>query len=80
MCEQCPGQETGSLGTRSGMMVFKLERERPAYTTHGGVLYYVKDKYLRSYDYATQTDSPLINVSLPTIHDHRSPSLTALCV
>ena len=44
------------------MIVFKLERERPAHATSGGVLYYVKDRYLRSYDYASQRDTPLITV------------------
>ena len=29
----------------SGMIVFKLERERPAYATHGGILYYIKDRW-----------------------------------
>lgn len=49
----------------SGMIVFKLERERPAYATSGGVLYYVKDRYLRSYDYSSQRDTPLITVRAP---------------
>lgn len=35
------------------MIVFKLERERPAYATHGNTLYYIKDRYLRTYDFAT---------------------------
>lgn len=48
-----------AAGHDSGMIVFKLERERPAYTAHGGLLYYVKDRHLRSYDFATKTDSPL---------------------
>lgn len=26
----------------SGMIVFKLERERPAFATHGSQLYYIK--------------------------------------
>jgi coatomer protein complex subunit alpha (xenin) len=34
------------------MIVFKLERERPAYALHGNTLYYVKDRYLRTYDLA----------------------------
>ena len=42
--------------------MFKLERERPAYATHGGILYYVKDRYLRSYEFATARDNPLIAV------------------
>ena len=44
------------------MIVFKLERERPAYSTSGGLLYYVKDRYLRTYDFATQRDNPLVIV------------------
>jgi hypothetical protein len=34
------------------MIVFKLERERPAYALQGNTLYYVKDRYLRTYDLA----------------------------
>lgn len=34
------------------MIVFKLERERPAYAIHGSTLYYVKDRYLRTHDLA----------------------------
>jgi coatomer protein complex subunit alpha (xenin) len=48
------------------MIVFKLERERPAYASHAGVLYYVKDRYLRTYDYATQRDNPLISIRRPS--------------
>ena len=50
---------------RSGMIVFKLERERPAYAVHGDVVYYVKDRYLRTYDVASQRDNPLISVRRP---------------
>jgi coatomer protein complex subunit alpha (xenin) len=28
----------------SGMIVFKLERERPAFATHGTQLYYIKER------------------------------------
>ena len=31
-----------NLGHDSGMVVFKLERERPAYTVYQNTLYYVK--------------------------------------
>ena len=44
------------------MIVFKLERERPACATFQGTLYYVKDRYLRTYDFATQRDNPLISI------------------
>lgn len=48
-----------AAGHDSGMIVFKLERERPAYTVNSGVLYYIKDRQLRSYEFATQRDNPL---------------------
>lgn len=44
------------------MIVFKLERERPAYATHGSLLYYIKDRYLRQFDYASGRDNPLISI------------------
>ncbi len=47
---------------RRGMIVFKLERERPAFSVHQNVLYYVKDRYLRTYDFNTQRDNPLISI------------------
>lgn len=50
---------------RSGMIVFKLERERPAYAVHANTLYYIKERYLRAYDFATQRDSPLIATRRP---------------
>ena len=46
----------------SGMIVFKLERERPACATHAGSLYYVKDRHLRCYDFASQRDTALITI------------------
>ena len=47
------------------MIVFKLERERPSYATHGDTLYYVKDRYLRTYDYVSQRDNPLLAIKRP---------------
>lgn len=47
------------------MIVFKLERERPAYAVHGSVLYYVKDRYLRTHDLAQGRDNPLIALRRP---------------
>ena len=51
-----------AAGHDSGMIVFKLERERPAYAHHQGTLFYVKDRYLRAYDYQSQRDNPLISI------------------
>lgn len=38
------------------MIVFKLERERPAYAVHGNVLHYVKDRFLRQLDFSSSKD------------------------
>ncbi len=51
-----------AAGHDSGMIVFKLERERPAYTSHQGSLFYVKDRYLRCYDFQSQRDNPLVSI------------------
>lgn len=49
-----------AAGHDSGMLVFKLERERPAYDmqTNTSELYYIKDeRYLRKYEYSTGEDA-----------------------
>ena len=51
-----------AAGHDSGMIVFKLERERPAYTVHGSTLYYVKDRYLRTFDFNTNRDNPVLSL------------------
>ena len=58
----------------SGMIVFKLERERPAYATHGTMLYYVKDRHLRSYDFTNQRDTALITIRRPGVTGIHSAS------
>ncbi|CAK0784913.1 hypothetical protein CVIRNUC_008118 [Coccomyxa viridis] len=54
-----------AAGHDSGMIVFKLERERPAYAVHGTMLFYVKDRHLRSYDFTNQRDTALITIRRP---------------
>lgn len=44
------------------MIVFKLERERFPSAAYRDTLFYVKDRYVRSYDYKTQKDNPLISI------------------
>jgi coatomer protein complex subunit alpha (xenin) len=63
------------------MIVFKLERERPAYATHGGMLYYVKDRHLRSYDFSNQRDTALITIRRATSAGVSSPQqfLATVC-
>jgi coatomer subunit alpha len=46
-------------GHDNGVMVFKLERERPAYTLNQNTLLFVtKDKFVRSYDLQSGMESP----------------------
>uniref|UniRef100_A0A0C9RN30 Coatomer subunit alpha n=1 Tax=Wollemia nobilis TaxID=56998 RepID=A0A0C9RN30_9CONI len=51
-----------AAGHDSGMIVFKLERERPAYAVSGGTLYYIKDRFLRAYEFGSQKDTQLIPI------------------
>ena len=54
-----------SLGHDSGLVVFKLERERPAYTNHQNMLYYVKDKQVRSFNFDNGVDLALATIRKP---------------
>lgn len=38
------------------MLIFKLERERPAFAVHQNTLYYVKERFLRKLDFSTSKD------------------------
>ncbi|KAK9452772.1 coatomer WD associated region-domain-containing protein [Dipodascopsis uninucleata] len=53
-----------AAGHDSGVMVFKLERERPASTVYQNVLFYInKEKHVRAYDFTKNTDSlPLLSL------------------
>eukprot|EP00201_Polytomella_parva_P004063 CAMPEP_0175079292 /NCGR_PEP_ID=MMETSP0052_2-20121109/24734_1 /TAXON_ID=51329 ORGANISM="Polytomella parva, Strain SAG 63-3" /NCGR_SAMPLE_ID=MMETSP0052_2 /ASSEMBLY_ACC=CAM_ASM_000194 /LENGTH=1320 /DNA_ID=CAMNT_0016349591 /DNA_START=62 /DNA_END=4023 /DNA_ORIENTATION=+ len=51
-----------AAGHDSGMIVFKLERERPAFACQGTQIFYVRDRYLRVLDTATQRDVALVPV------------------
>jgi coatomer subunit alpha len=42
--------------------VFKLERERPAFSVFQDTLYYVRSKYVRAYDFNTGADIGLFSV------------------
>ncbi len=45
------------------MIVFKLERERPAYTVNlNESLFYVKDKYVRTCEFASSRDIPILSI------------------
>ena len=53
-----------AAGHDNGVMVFKLERERPASAPYQNTLFYVdKQKMIRSYDFAKNTESsPLLSL------------------
>lgn len=51
-----------AAGHDSGMIVFKLERERPAYEATENSLIYKKDRFLRVLDYNMGRDNPLVAV------------------
>ncbi|CAF0971367.1 unnamed protein product [Rotaria magnacalcarata] len=51
-----------AAGHDNGMLVFKLERERPVYAVVGNLVYYVKEKYLRRLEITTSKDVPLMQL------------------
>ncbi|EJD51205.1 coatomer subunit alpha-2 [Auricularia subglabra TFB-10046 SS5] len=51
-----------AAGHDSGLIVFKLERERPAFAVHQDTLYYIRDKYVRQCDLATAADVGVLSV------------------
>ncbi|XP_045595486.1 coatomer subunit alpha isoform X1 [Procambarus clarkii] len=51
-----PSLNLFAAGHDSGMIIFKLERERPAYALHGNLLYYVKERFLRRLDLTKNKD------------------------
>merc|ERR1719500_1811722 len=51
-----------AAGHDAGMVIFKLERERPAHVLAGNLLYYVKEKYLRKLDLTTSRDTAVMQL------------------
>lgn len=51
-----------AAGHDSGLIVFKLERERPAFCSTDENLIYVRDRFLRQLDFNNGRDMPLIAV------------------
>lgn len=55
-----------AAGHDSGMVIFKLERERPAYASHNNeAVFFIKDKFVRTYDFASGRDVPVLSVRRP---------------
>ena len=59
-----------AAGHDSGMVIFKLERERPAYAVYNNFLFYVKEKLLRRLDFTTSKD-----VAVMTLRKYIEPIL-----
>ncbi len=74
-------QNVIAAGHDSGVIVFKLERERPAYTSTPEYLYYVSNggRYIRSYNYASGKDIPVVTLRKATGASSVSPIGTAPC-
>lgn len=51
-----------AAGHDSGLIVFKLERERPPFALHNNVLYYVRNKQVRVLDYASGKDHAVLSI------------------
>ena len=51
-----------AAGHDSGMFVFKLSRERPAVDSHSNKVIYFKEGYLRLYDVARESDTPVMQI------------------
>ncbi|KAL2927244.1 Coatomer subunit alpha-1 [Bienertia sinuspersici] len=54
-----------AAGHDSGMIVFKLERERPAFSVSGDSMFYAKDRFLRFFEFSTQRDTQVIPIRRP---------------
>uniref|UniRef100_A0A8C2GYG3 Coatomer protein complex, subunit alpha n=1 Tax=Cyprinus carpio TaxID=7962 RepID=A0A8C2GYG3_CYPCA len=57
-----PNLNLFAAGHDSGMLVFKLERERPAYAVYGNMLYYVKDRFLRQLNFNSSKDTAVMQL------------------
>ncbi|KAJ3122455.1 hypothetical protein HK098_002828, partial [Nowakowskiella sp. JEL0407] len=55
-----------AAGHDSGLIVFKLERERPPMTVYQNQLYYLRDKVIRVYDFASGNDVGLVSIKKAT--------------
>uniref|UniRef100_U5EW24 Coatomer subunit alpha n=1 Tax=Corethrella appendiculata TaxID=1370023 RepID=U5EW24_9DIPT len=71
-----------AAGHDSGMIVFKLERERPAYAVYGNFLYYIKDRFLRKLDFSTTSDNVVMQIrgggKIPVYSMSYNPALSAV--
>ncbi|RVE44062.1 hypothetical protein evm_011299 [Chilo suppressalis] len=70
-----PSLNLFAAGHDAGMILFKLQRERPAYAVHNNMLFYIKDRQLRKLDMQTNRDSPVMQIKGGGRHQPYSMSL-----
>lgn len=62
-----PDQNLLAAGHDSGLTVFKLERERPAFYSNGETrCFYIKERYLRLHEFGSGRDIPLVSLRRTT--------------
>ncbi|KAF7827283.1 coatomer subunit alpha-2-like [Senna tora] len=54
-----------AAGHDSGMIVFKLERERPTFVVSGDSLFFTKDRFLRFHEFSTQRETQVLPIRRP---------------
>ncbi|KAL4708469.1 hypothetical protein ACJJTC_014077 [Scirpophaga incertulas] len=57
-----PSLNLFAAGHDAGMVLFKLQRERPAYAVHNNLLFYIKDRQFRKLDMSTNRDAPVMPI------------------
>ncbi|KNC84550.1 hypothetical protein SARC_03223 [Sphaeroforma arctica JP610] len=78
-----PESNVFAAGHDTGMVVFKLQRERPAIAVHEHSLFYIKDRYLRAFNFKNNNDVPLMTIKrpgplIPMLTMHFNPAETAI--
>ncbi|KAH0447949.1 hypothetical protein IEQ34_023216 [Dendrobium chrysotoxum] len=57
-----PNLNLFAAGHDNGLIVFKLERERPAFSIHQNILFYVRDRQVRQMDLQSGADQAVLSV------------------
>ncbi|KAI8321442.1 coatomer protein alpha subunit [Martensiomyces pterosporus] len=65
-----------AAGHDNGLIVFKLERERPAAASHQNSLLYVKDSQIRLHDFASSNDAPMVSIRTAPAGQYLPPPRT----
>jgi len=56
-----PERSLFAAGHDNGLILFKLEKERPAYAIHENQsVFYLKDRFIRNFDFRTGRDIPIV--------------------